>query len=414
MFSAIYRVEIGAWFRILYGWFTSCLHSDIHGGDSGHEASEVSWDAQADLEHALINRPRTVLLMVDYYRFFDSFDHSGVKQFLRMLHFPDSLLEMVYNMHAGPHSTIKIGLAYGDPFAGGNGMGQGDVTTLFPELALVSGQFCMVNQQFPSIRMGACIDDPNFRGPLGDILCTYDSIAQYDKHAGHLLQTDKTAIAATHQLDRDHMWAITFEGVKPNFKHHDVLVGDIVTSVRRITRVQAKKRTKLAYDMTMKLNGAPVDKRTERKAIATAILPRAIHGTQWGRADFVHLNQPRGVILKGAFGPGGNLRSLEVLLTCFLDPIKADPLFATLYCTFIYARKILRKNQTRYYSSIEDISNPSRLTAKATGPVAGIEAAAKMLGIEINVDSGKLVLYQSNLIQVDLICSPSKLLQLCD
>ena len=76
VFSAIYRVEIGAWFKLIYKWFTSCLHPCLHGGIPGHEAAEVSWDAQADIEHALINKLHAVLLVVDYFTFFDSFDHQ--------------------------------------------------------------------------------------------------------------------------------------------------------------------------------------------------------------------------------------------------------------------------------------------------------------------------------------------------
>ena len=91
-------MEMGAWFQILYGWFTSCLHTDMHGGISGHDAAEVSWDAQADLEHALINRLQSILLMVDYFKFFDSFDHQWVRKFLHMLNFPDAMVEMIYDM----------------------------------------------------------------------------------------------------------------------------------------------------------------------------------------------------------------------------------------------------------------------------------------------------------------------------
>ena len=58
---------MGAWFRILYKWFIPLLHPELHGAVPGHEAAEVSWDAQADLEHAMINMLKEILLMVDYY-----------------------------------------------------------------------------------------------------------------------------------------------------------------------------------------------------------------------------------------------------------------------------------------------------------------------------------------------------------
>ena len=49
-------------------------------------------------------------------------------------------------MYVNLYRTIRIGMAYGNPFQGFNGMGQGDVATLFPALALVSGQFYMVHR----------------------------------------------------------------------------------------------------------------------------------------------------------------------------------------------------------------------------------------------------------------------------
>ena len=111
IFSAIYRIEAGAWFRILYPWFIGNLHPDIHSGVPGHETAEVSWDAQADLEQAIINRMEFIILMVDYYKFFDSFDHQWVREFLHMLHFPHALVEMIFDLYIRLQRGIKIGKA---------------------------------------------------------------------------------------------------------------------------------------------------------------------------------------------------------------------------------------------------------------------------------------------------------------
>ena len=92
-------MEAGAWFRILYPWFVTCLHKDMHGGIPGHESCEVSWDAQADLEYAIIAKLKMCLLMVGYFNFFESFDHQRVRGFLHMLHFPKALVEMIFNMY---------------------------------------------------------------------------------------------------------------------------------------------------------------------------------------------------------------------------------------------------------------------------------------------------------------------------
>ena len=108
----------------------------MHGGIPGHESCEVSWDAQADLEYAIIAKLNTILLMVDYFKFFHPFDHQWARGFLFMLHFPKALVENTYSMYSGLLKSIKIGVAYGDLFSSYSGMGQGDIATLFPALAL--------------------------------------------------------------------------------------------------------------------------------------------------------------------------------------------------------------------------------------------------------------------------------------
>ena len=79
-----------------------------------------------------------------------------------------------------------MGAAYGVASYSANGLGQGDLATLFPALALVSGQFNMINQLLPQVRMGSIIDDRNFRGTLSDIEKTFEIAFAYDRAAGHL------------------------------------------------------------------------------------------------------------------------------------------------------------------------------------------------------------------------------------
>ena len=185
---------------------------------------------------------KEVLLMVDYYKLFDSFDHAWVKDFLTMLQFPRAFVNMVHDMYIHLMPIIKLGNAYGHAFVGYNGMGQGDVATLLPALAMVSGQFYMVSLHYPRVRMGACIDDRNFRGPLDDLIQMYAHIAKYDKAAGHFIQTEKTSMAATCKDDQRAIKAIELDGHKPKVKDHDVLTGDIVTTSRRKLRQRANDK----------------------------------------------------------------------------------------------------------------------------------------------------------------------------
>ena len=80
IFSAVYRVESRAWFAILAPWLYETLHDDVHGGRAHHECMEASWDAQADLEAAMLSQSAVVFASYDLMKFFDSFavidDHN--------------------------------------------------------------------------------------------------------------------------------------------------------------------------------------------------------------------------------------------------------------------------------------------------------------------------------------------------
>ena len=68
------------------------------------------------------------MLTVDYYKFFDSFDHAWVRQFLHLIKFPHAMVEMIYHLYTNLWRTIKIGNAYGESFQTQCGMGQGDIS----------------------------------------------------------------------------------------------------------------------------------------------------------------------------------------------------------------------------------------------------------------------------------------------
>ena len=78
-FLGVYRVEVGAWYRSLAPWFFQRLHPSVHGGIPGHEFLEVSWDAPADLEAALL--------------------HQWVHGFLNFLGFPPAFTDMSLDLY---------------------------------------------------------------------------------------------------------------------------------------------------------------------------------------------------------------------------------------------------------------------------------------------------------------------------
>ena len=82
LMSALYRVESGAQYRRHVGWLLGWIHESLHGGLPGHEAAEVSWDAQSDIEEALANKEEMTICLMDYWKFFDAMEPDFVKEFM--------------------------------------------------------------------------------------------------------------------------------------------------------------------------------------------------------------------------------------------------------------------------------------------------------------------------------------------
>ena len=75
----MYRIEAGAWAKILMPWFLPKFHREIFGGIPKRDSADATWEAQADLEEALLNGDPVTLASLDYHKYYDSFDHDWVK-----------------------------------------------------------------------------------------------------------------------------------------------------------------------------------------------------------------------------------------------------------------------------------------------------------------------------------------------
>ena len=166
IFSALYRVEAGAWFDHLYPWFVKTLHPKVYGAIPGYEATDVSWEAQLQFELSILQDRATVMASYDYWKFFDLFDYDFTEKLLIQVGIPKQLTTLTHNLYKQHTRTMRSGKALGEPFHPNNGIGQGDVLSLLPALALVSWQFYVVQSKHPGLDMGACVDDRNFRGGL--------------------------------------------------------------------------------------------------------------------------------------------------------------------------------------------------------------------------------------------------------
>ena len=52
------------------------------GGVAEHECVEAAWDAQAEIEEALLESQRLVFASYDQYKYFESFDHTFIRSLL--------------------------------------------------------------------------------------------------------------------------------------------------------------------------------------------------------------------------------------------------------------------------------------------------------------------------------------------
>ena len=99
-FSALYRIESGAWYDQLLPWLTRVLHPSVIGALPGREAAEIAWDAQAFLEHAMLHGLEGALSTYDFKKYFDSFDYNFAREMLIHAGFPVALANTTCNLYS--------------------------------------------------------------------------------------------------------------------------------------------------------------------------------------------------------------------------------------------------------------------------------------------------------------------------
>ena len=107
VFSALYRVESGASYRQHLPWLPSRIHKDLHGCIPRHGKSDASWSAQADCEHAMFLKKKMVVLLVDYWKLFDSFGPEWVRCFGNALELDHDLAQSTSNPYTTSTDIFK-------------------------------------------------------------------------------------------------------------------------------------------------------------------------------------------------------------------------------------------------------------------------------------------------------------------
>ena len=82
IYVALYRTEIGAWYRLHIEWLESWIPNGSCGGLPLRECLDASWDAQGQLELAAMRGDPMAIVILDYYKYFDYFELRFTGKFL--------------------------------------------------------------------------------------------------------------------------------------------------------------------------------------------------------------------------------------------------------------------------------------------------------------------------------------------
>ena len=164
VYSQLYRIEMGAWCRNHAHWLAENIHKNCVGAMAGREPKEASWDAQSAVAAAIDEGDEVILALLDYYKFFDSFELQFYSKFMAKMGIHPALISLFLDLNLNAVRRIKIGTALGAPFSTFNALGQGDPLTLIVALLYVTVQFNALDKVCPSLRKSAVVDDRNVHG----------------------------------------------------------------------------------------------------------------------------------------------------------------------------------------------------------------------------------------------------------
>ena len=96
IYSAVYRIEMGAWYDVVIPDFAARLHPEVFGTLAGKEATEIAWGAQNFLETTFAKGSKGSISTYDYYKYFDTFQHLFTSKLLLKLGIPQPMADLAY------------------------------------------------------------------------------------------------------------------------------------------------------------------------------------------------------------------------------------------------------------------------------------------------------------------------------
>ena len=103
-----------------------------------------------------------------------------MRDFMVAIGIDEDYANIVHDIYTKCKRYIKLGKSFGKAFASTNGSGQGDVYSILAAVALVSVQFAYIQDKYPELRMGSCVDDRNIRGSFQDVVDAFRDMEEYD------------------------------------------------------------------------------------------------------------------------------------------------------------------------------------------------------------------------------------------
>ena len=347
VYTQLYRIEMGAWCKNHSDWLAKTIHERCYGAMAGKEPGEASWDAQAAVASVMEQGEEMVLAMLDYYKFFDSFEPQFYAKFLEKMGIHSELVGLFLDLNLNAVRRVKIGNALGKPFTTYNALGQGDPLTLVVALLHVSVQFIALDQICPRMKKSAVVDDRNIRGTKEDILLAWQFIYKFDVRAGHLTNPAKLALLATTKEGKAWCQELTLEGAKPKILDKEVLVGDVITTVRTGNGLLANKRVSHAVRGAEKILAMDVNQRLKKHGCNAVVIPRLLACSTWTRPAAKKLNTLRNKLVSTSIGRHRLLRCGEVVTAILRDASREDPWGALIAGTILKTRRMLMKSEER-------------------------------------------------------------------
>jgi hypothetical protein len=163
------------------------------------ECLEASYQAQAELEKAANKKESLVVSLLDYHKFFDSFDPRFYAPMLEDMGVHKMFADLFLDINTGARRRVKIGNTYGRELNIYNGIGQGDPKSLFTALLYITVQFRMLDEEHPGVNKGAVVDDRNLRSGPQQMEKALESTFHFDAAAGHLTNPTKMGLHCCEQ-----------------------------------------------------------------------------------------------------------------------------------------------------------------------------------------------------------------------